>query len=160
MTSPAVERTRWWRSVGVTAPVVAVVAVALSTTAGCSRDDYRSLRVGECLPAEANVVGRREADPPRVDCDEPHRYEVYANTTVDGPRQYPGEEAADDLAEHACYLAFEAGVGFPAEEMPDGVLVVFLRPSPSSWNSQRDREVECLLVFDGDRTGRAVRGTA
>lgn len=133
------------------------VAAVMSGVVGCGGSDYRSLRVGECLPAEAEVVGTREPDPPTVDCDRPHRYETYAVTTVDGPRTFPGDETVDDLAEHACYETFASGVGFPAEEMPDSVRVVYLRPSPSSWNQQRDREVECLLVFEGDRTGSVRR---
>ncbi len=136
--------------------VVAMVAAAVLLVASCADDEYVTLRAGECLPAGAEVVGTREPDPPRVPCSEPHRYEVYAVTTIDGPRTYPGEAAVDEAAQHECYLAFEPNVGYPAADMPDDVKVVYLQPTQSSWNGDDDRDVECLLIFDEDRTGSSL----
>ncbi len=45
----------------------------------------------------AQVIGRREADPPRVPCGVAHRYEVFWVGPLDGDR-YPGEAALDALA--------------------------------------------------------------
>ena len=138
--------------VGVVAAVASVVAV------GCGGPDYVSLRAGECLPSSAEVVGTREPDPPTVACSETHRYEVYAVTTISGPRTFPGDDAVDEKAQHACYEKFEPAVGFDPAEMPSDVKVVYLQPTESSWNDQADRDVECLLIFDDDRRGSILKG--
>jgi hypothetical protein len=52
---------------GASIAVVLAGAAALPLM-GCGADEYRSLVAGECLPADAQVIGRREADPPRVPC--------------------------------------------------------------------------------------------
>jgi len=130
--------------------------LAAVVSSACGGPEYRSLRRGQCLPESAQVVGRREADPPTVDCDDAHRYEVYAVSQLAGPATYPGAETVDEQAQHACYLAFEPNVGYGAERMPAHVKVLYLQPSESSWNDEADRDVECLLVFDADRTGREI----
>lgn len=135
---------------------IVVVALALVGAVGCGGTDYESLHRGECLPSTAKVVGEREPAPPTVDCSEPHRYQVYGVTQLDGPRTYPGEEVVDQEAEHQCFLLFEPNLGYPAAQMPDDVKVVYLQPTESSWNDQADREVECLLIYDDDTTGDAV----
>ena len=65
---------------------IVVVALALVGAVGCGGTDYESLHRGECLPSTAKVVGEREPAPPTVDCSEPHRYQVYGVTQLDGPR--------------------------------------------------------------------------
>lgn len=135
------------------------VVVAALVASGCRRDDYRPLAVGECLPERAEVVGIREASPPTVPCSSPHRYEVYGVGVIDddlgGRRTFPAQEEVDAAARQVCYELFEPGVGFPAAAMGPDIEVVYLAPSPSSWMDQGDRDVECLLVFDRDRS-RAV----
>ena len=74
---------------------IVVVALALVGAVGCGGTDYESLHRGECLPSTAQVVGEREPAPPTVDCSEPHRYQVYGVTQLDGPRTYPGEDVVD-----------------------------------------------------------------
>lgn len=122
-----------------------------AATTACGGPDYQSLRVGQCLPESAEVVGTREPDPPTVPCDEAHRYEVYAVSTLDGGRTFPGTEAVDAAARQRCYELFESNVGFDPADMPDGVRVVYLDPTESSWEQAADRDVECLLIFDDDR---------
>jgi hypothetical protein len=135
----------------------ALALLAFVPLVACGGPDYEALRRGECLPASAKVVGEREAAPPTVDCDSPHRYEVYAVSTIDGPRTYPGEATVDERAQHECYLTFEPNLGFDPVDLPDGMKVVYLQPTESSWNDQADRDVECLLVFDDDREGSIVK---
>ena len=141
-------------------PIAVALLAVVVATAGCGGDDYVSLRAGECLPSTAEVVGTREADPPTVACSKPHKYEVYAVTTISGPRTFPGDDAVDEQAQHACYEAFEPNVGFDPADMPSDVKVVYLQPSESSWNDQADRDVECLLIFDDDRSGSLMKGRA
>ena len=150
MTHPMRRRLAHWSLAGV------IGIAALVATTGCGGPEYRSLHRGQCLPVAAQVVGQREADPPTVDCSEPHRYEVYAVSTLDGPRTFPGEATVDEAAQHECYLQFESNVGYPAEELPPDVKVLYLQPSESSWNDEADRDVECLLVFDDDRKQRVL----
>lgn len=137
---------------------LAALALALAIPTACAGDEYRALEPGECLPATAEVVGIREASPPTVRCASPHRYEVYGIGRIDGElgrrRTFPAQEEVDAAARQVCYELFEPNVGFPAAAMGAGVKVVYLAPSRSSWQSQRDREVECLLVFDRDRSSR------
>lgn len=140
----------------------ALVAGALAA-AGCTRPDDVSLAEGSCLPAEAKVIDRREANPPTVDCDEPHRYETYAvgdldladdaNPDVAGDA-WPGQDVVDAAARQFCYDNFASNVGFEAREMGDDIRVVYITPTAQSWANQRDREVECLLMFTEDREGR------
>lgn len=138
------------------AAALVFVALAVVGSACGGDEEYRTLSRRECLPAEAKVVGRREADPPTVDCDEPHRYEVYGVGTIDGPRAFPGQDEVDAAARQECYELFAPNVGYDAALLPDDVKVLYLNPSESSWNDQDDREVECLLVFDGDRRGATI----
>lgn len=138
-----------------TALLVVVTSVAAPA---CGSDEYRALEPGECLPASAEVVGTREAAPPTVRCGAAHRYEVYGVGMIDGAmgrrRTFPPQEGLDAAARQVCYELFEPNVGFPAAAMGPDVNVVYLAPSESSWEEQRDRDVECLLVFDRDRRGR------
>lgn len=141
----------------------ALVAGAL-VSAGCARPDDVSLVEGSCLPAEAKVIDRREANPPTVNCDEPHRYETYAVGDLDlGPDAnpdvgtgdaWPGQDVVDAAARQFCYDNFAPNVGFDAREMGDDIRVVYITPTAQSWANQRDREVECLLMFTEDREGR------
>ncbi len=122
--------------------------------AGCSSSDYRPLDVGVCLPASADVVGTRQADPPRVSCSQPHRYEVYAIGGIGLDGAWPGQSAVDDAAKSFCYAQFESGVGTAPEDLPDGVDVVTIGPTEQSWNTAKDRGAECLVRVPPETTGR------
>lgn len=136
-----------------------IVAASLCLGAGaCARPEDVSLSAGTCLPSSAKVQGRREANPPKVPCDEPHRYEAYSvgdlNPDELGWDGWPGQDAVDAAARQLCYETFEPNVGFHPREMGDEIRVLYITPTAQSWTNQRDREVECLLVFTNDRTGR------
>ncbi|NLA36762.1 MAG: hypothetical protein GX868_13920 [Actinobacteria bacterium] len=137
---------------------LAAVLVLVVAGAGCSRPDDVSLRPGSCLTAEAKVIDRREANPPTVHCDKPHRYETYAVGDLDADAfedgTWPGQDAVDAAARQYCYDTFEPNVGFGAQQMGDDIRVVYITPTAQSWTNQRDREVECLLMFTEDRSGR------
>ena len=145
---------------------IAALACAALITASCTATTkYSKLVVGECLPSNAEVVGRREPDPPRVSCVGPHRFEVYWTAPIDlgSPKvtapgvTYPGDARVDAASKAQCAQVFEAGVGIAPLDLPDGVKMLYLAPSEQSWVDGGDRDVECLVVFDADRSGRFVR---
>ena len=138
------------RGVRAAAALVVVGAVSL---AGCGRTPYRSLSVGECLPSSAEVVGRREPDPPRVPCDAEHRFEVYAVAELGLSGDWPGADRVDGAAKDLCYERFERGTGRDPRTLPDGVLVLTIGPTEQSWK-KGDRSVECLVRLRRDQRGR------
>jgi hypothetical protein len=139
---------------------VAAALAVLLVLVGCSRSTYAELEVGQCLPADAGVEGRRVDRPPTVPCDEPHRYEVYARDDLEPPDDtWPGEELLDANARRLCGLAIPDATGRPIEELPDGVTMLYIAPTEDSW-SDGDREVECLFRHDADTTATLRRSDA
>ena len=140
-------RARW----GGRATGLVVVLAALtwaSAAAACGGPSFEPLEVGQCLPAGAGVEGRRVAAPDLVPCAQPHRYEVFARQDLEPPDdRWPGQDLIDLNAKRLCGLAVRGATGAGPERMPDGVKVVQVAPSRSSW-SDGDREVECLFRFD------------
>ena len=145
--------------------ISALTCAALIAASCTATTKYSKLAVGECLPSKAEVVGRREPDPPRVSCAGPHRFEVYWTAPIDlgSPKAtapnaaHPGDARVDAASKAQCAEVFEAGVGIAPLDLPDGVKMVYLAPSEQSWVDEGDRDVECLVVFDADRSGRFVR---
>lgn len=136
----------------------AVVVVAASPLAGCSREvPYRPLVVGQCLPGNAEVVGRREAQPPIVACSQLHRYEVYATPELPDADTWPGQSTVDATAKALCYEEFASGTGHDPTTLPDGVEVLTIAPSKSGFEGKRrDRSVECLVALPRERTGAFI----
>ena len=140
------------------AAMAATVVVALATS--CSSSEYTPLEVGQCLPVDAGVEGRRVAAPPVVDCAEPHRYEVYARQDLEPPDDtWPGEELLDANARRLCGLAIRQATGAPIAALPEGVTMVYIAPTEDSWRDG-DREVECLFRHDEVTTATLRRGDA
>ena len=135
---------------------VAAAALVLATAACAKGERFRPLATGECLPRSAQVVGDREQRPPLVPCGEPHRYEVYALPTLDDLDSWPGQDAADEAAKQLCYENFASGTGHDPRTLPDGVDVLTIGPSESSFTTARDRRVECLVVLPRDRRGAFI----
>lgn len=136
------------------AAVVGAVVTAL-LGAGCV-SGYEALEVGQCLPVGAGVEGRRAQDPGVVPCSQPHRYEVYARRDLDPPTpQWPGEDLVVVNAKRLCGLAVRGAAGMDPGSLPDGVKVVHVAPSESSW-ADGDREVECLFRWDEATTSTLV----
>lgn len=142
--------------VGLLIGVVTLFAITLGVVHSCRPTPYRGLRVGECLPGGARVVGVREQSPPRVSCSERHRFEVYAVTSLTGDR-WPGQAEIDARSERLCVAALPERTPLSAQAALDsGVEVIYLTPSEDSWSRQGDREVECVLRFPKDRTASMV----
>lgn len=140
------------------AVVVAALAGALVGPA-CARDPYEPLEVGQCLPDGAGVEGRRLAAPELILCSEPHRYEVFARRDLEPPdNSWPGGELVEANAKRLCGLSMEDTTGLQPADLPDGVRMVFVAPTRSSWVEEGDREVECLFRFDEVTTSTLVTG--
>lgn len=162
---------------------------AASIVAGCSGDepaqDTTTVPQGTDVPATtaapgpppgAEVVGLRDlavgdcfdtVDEPavrdlavwRIDCEQPHRFEVYDVLDYDGPREggYPGVETVQDWSEQACYERFEdfVGVRWTVSELD---LQVWW-PSSDSW-AIGDESVICTVRPDGtQRLSGSQRGS-
>jgi hypothetical protein len=132
----------------------AVLAVGASA---CGTQQYRMSKVGQCLPSSAQVIGVREASPPLVPCDEPHRYEVYAVTQLDLGGAWPGESTVDQAANEACQDALASGAGIDRNNPPAGYKILRIQPSENSWSQHLDRTVECLLRLPTDHKGQVIR---
>jgi hypothetical protein len=132
-------------------------AVLVVGATACGTQKYQMSKVGQCLPSSASVVGVREASPPLVPCDEPHRYEVYAVTQLDLGGAWPGESTVDEAADEACQDALAAGAGIDRNNPPAGYKILRIQPSENSWSEHLDRTVECLLRLPTDHRGRVIR---
>jgi hypothetical protein len=135
--------------------VAAVVVLAVSLVAGCA-SAYEPLEVGQCLPPGAGVVGRRAQAPEVVPCSQPHQYEVFARRDLEPPDDtWPGGELVLVNSKRLCRLSIRAAAGFGPRSLPDGVTVVHVSPTESSW-AEGDREVECLFRWDEATTSTLV----
>lgn len=95
-----------------------------------------------------------------VDCDEPHRAEVFAIETIEAADTdpFPGVEERDATAMGLCEPGFEEFVGIPAVESE--LALVWLAPTEESWDDG-DREVTCAVSATGDeRLEESVAGAA
>lgn len=136
---------------------LALVVAAVLPAAACT-DRYEPLDVGQCLPPGAPVIGRRAQAPDVVPCSQPHQYEVFARQDLEppGPR-WPGADLVELNAKRLCGIAIKGATGRQIRDLPDGVTVVQVRPTESSWRDG-DREVECLFRWDEPTTRTLVRG--
>ncbi len=141
------------------AAVAALGVVGVAVLGGCGKTPYRAMEVGECLPASAEVVGRREPDPPRVPCGSAHRYEVYAVEQLGLSGAWPGTDEVDTAARELCYDRFERGTGHDPLTLPDGVMVLTIGPTEDGWDDG-DRAVECLVSLPEDQEGRFAQPDA
>ncbi|MBE3002198.1 septum formation family protein [Nocardiopsis sp. HNM0947] len=107
--------------------------------------DVFTLRVGDCLNEMESNPDETVSEVPKVDCEEPHDFEVYETTDLDGDSTFPGEEEVAGLADEACVDAFEGFVGVEWEESTLEYTTLF--PTAEGWEDHNDREALCL-VFD------------
>lgn len=147
----------------------ALGVVVLATVAGCSLfggDDggtsvaVTDVAVGECYLAPGEVTAElTELD--RVDCDDPHEQEAYANLAATPGGQeadtYPGEAALKEFADGSCAEAFAEYVGVDYRD--SALFFTYLLPTARGWESG-DHEVTCFITTTGEQLTRSVRGTA
>jgi len=117
--------------------------------------DVFAIRVGDCLNTADMDTTEEVSDVPVVPCDEPHDDEVYATFTLDHG-EYPGEAAAETLANDGCRARFADFIGIADE---DSVFEFFpMYPSPEGWNAHGDRTVRCIVWYPADTVVGSLSG--
>ena len=133
---------------------IAAIVLGISVLAGCSTTTgIDSLGVGDCFSGpEASAVAIEVSEVDVVDCDEPHRYEMYAMKEMTDS-SFPGESQAADMADDFCLSRFKSYVGLDYDNSIYWISSVF--PTGDSW-SQGDRSIQCALGLDsGTKVGSA-----
>ncbi len=111
-------------------------------TASAPGDSF-SPQVGDCTgPLTTGTVEKVTLLP----CDQPHSWEVFAATELDGD-EFPGAGAVQDAAEEFCQDRFKTFVGVSVGKSDYDLNV--LQPTRQTWESAADRAVTCLVGKDG-----------
>ena len=131
---------------------VVTVVLGMAVLAGCS-SSIASLEVGDCYNApEIEYLGTTVSDVDVVDCNEPHRYELFAVEQMTDS-SYPGESQAAEMANDYCISRFESFVGMDYDSSIYFVFSAF--PLSESW-SEGDRSIQCAVGLDsGTKVGSA-----
>lgn len=107
--------------------------------------DVFSLQVGDCTgPLTSGTVGQVTLVP----CAQPHAWEVFAATELQGDA-FPGAGKVQDQAEEFCNDQFKVFVGVAVNKSEYHLTV--LQPTKQTWNDAGDRQVTCLA---GDGEGK------
>lgn len=104
------------------------------------------LSVGDCiedLPYSSHV-----ASVSKIDCDRPHRGEVYEVVPVAGER-FPGDETMDNYA-NKCGPALDRYA--PAAANDSAYSMFYLHPTRETWKIG-DRTITCVVTTEDKRTG-------
>jgi hypothetical protein len=148
---------------------VSFAAILLVLLTGCSTDaprdsagqvtaaattDAFSIKVGDC-------VGKLDGDSaqklPLTPCDQPHFWEAYASSKLDGT-DFPGTSQVNDLSDKACSSAFEGFVGIARGDSK--YEATYLSPTKESWTQAQDREVVCLVGSSSGNITGSLKGKA
>lgn len=116
--------------------------------------DAFALKVGDCLQ-DPGALELREIT--AVPCDQPHDYEAYAATLLKGT-DYPGQESVETTARGFCGREFQKFIGAAYDEST--LNYRYFAPSETSWSSQSDREILCLVALgDGTKSSTSLKGS-
>ena len=121
---------------------------------------HYNLRTNDCFDREEQLVsGQSLITTTRLPCDEPHRFQVFAQLEypAEHPSVYPGDDVMEDFALLSCYRHFEPWVDavYETSELEISVL------TPNQIDFEDDmnhyRGIHCAVHrLDGDRlTGTA-----
>jgi hypothetical protein len=121
---------------------------------------HYNLRTNDCFDREEQLVsGQSLITTTRLPCDEPHRFQVFAQLEypAEHPSVYPGDDVMEDFALLSCYRHFEPWVDavYETSELEISVL------TPNQIDFEDDmnhyRGIHCAVHrLDGDR----LMGTA
>lgn len=132
-----------------------LTSTSLASSAEGTRVNIRDVEVGQCI--ESLPPGTIIDEVTVVSCDEPHQYELFANTFVDAD-DFPGDDVFT-LAADACIPLFRNYVG---EDYIDSAYYIDpISPTAEGWKSG-DRAVNCLLYLwpDGAEDAEVLTGSA
>lgn len=114
-----------------------------------------SLAPGSCID-QADLTTGLVTTVKSVPCDQPHTHEVYFKTSVTPPDQAYDPAKVTTFANQACTEGFVVYVGLAYEQSK--YYFLHLAPSAESWNKNRDRDVVCLLLLEGQKLTSSVKG--
>jgi hypothetical protein len=114
-----------------------------------------SLQPGSCIDQE-NLTTGLVTSVRTVPCTESHTHEVYHRATITPVDSAYEAAKVTAFADKACTEGFTSYVGVPYEQSK--YYYVHLAPSEESWNKNRDRDVVCLLLHEGQRLTSSVKG--
>lgn len=119
------------------------------------------LAVGDCfdLAQVDSDDGLQITTVTLVDCDEPHRAQVFAIEQLEAAagEPFPGTEARDETAQELCTTGFEDYVGVSVAESE--LVMMWLAPTEESWEED-DREVLCAVAAsDDEQLTESVEGS-
>lgn len=122
-----------------------------SGATGPEDTDVFSIFVGDCLNEMEEDEEESISEVPKIDCSEPHDYEVYHVGDLDETGTYPGFDQVAEMSGELCRTEFEGFVG--RSYAGSALELTPLFPTDAGW-AQGDREVLCL-VYDqaGQSTG-------
>ena len=135
------------RALGLAVLVPVLAACGLGGSEPESASSVFDLEVGHCFDDDTGTG--EVADVDIVDCDEPHRFEVYARGEMDDDGAYPGTDAVEAAQARICLgEAFEEFTG--AEPAESTLHLRPLGPTTTSWEDLDDREILCAAFQPGD----------
>ena len=145
-------------SVATTKPPASTLTTATSPTAtsgAAANVSVFALTPGSCIDQDDLTTGL-VTTVRSVPCTQPHTHEVYFKTSVT-----PADAAYDAakvtaFANQACTEGFKAYVGIAYEQSK--YYFLHLAPSAESWSKNRDRDVVCLLLLQGQKLTTSVKG--
>jgi hypothetical protein len=114
-----------------------------------------SLAPGSCIDQNDLTTGL-VTTVKTVPCGQPHSHEVYFKTSVTPADQAYDAAKVTAFANQACTEGFLAYVGLAYEQSK--YYFLHLAPSAESWNKNRDRDVVCLLLLEGQKLTSSVKG--
>lgn len=119
--------------------------------------DVFSIRVGDCLDEMDSNADETVSEVPKIDCGEPHDFEVFHTTDLSGGDTFPGEEEVAGLADEACLDAFEGFVGVEWESSALEYTTLF--PTAEGWEDHDDREALCMVFDPAGQTEGTLENT-
>lgn len=120
-------------------------------TAAATADAF-SIAVGDCTGPIPNGSVERLA---LIPCAEPHAWEAFARTELDGT-EYPGARQIQDAADEFCGVEFKAFVGVSLSKSL--YQATYLQPTKQTWEDAGDREVLCLVGLASGGIEGSLRG--
>lgn len=103
--------------------------------------DVFDIFLGDCL-TEFGENEDEVSSVPKIDCAEPHVYEVYHVENINESGAYPGQDSVYDSAFELCESAFTSFVGIDYASSALEIQPLF--PTSTGW-AAGDREVLCLV---------------
>ena len=127
---------------------IALAAAVLAIAAvGCGVQSAFDLELGQCF--DGGTTEQEVFTVTSKRCDEPHEKEVFVVFDYpNGPQEFPGEDAIDDVVYGRCVPEFRAFVGkdWEASQLDFWYLV----PTEETWGNG-DREIVCAVVDGSDQ---------